>query len=562
MCGIYCFFSNEVQSLDIILNKMEFLEYRGYDSVGIFYNNKVVKTKGNTNVLRKYIKNNEYTCSSMCHTRWATHGIPNNINAHPHQSLNGRYTMVMNGIVENCKELRKSIWNYLLKGETDTEVLVNYIEYFKKHFNMLSMKEVLSTMSLLVSGSLSFVLHDNEEPDMYYIFTRDTPIIVGISKNQIEITSDINALNENTKKYIDIPNKCICRVSLKYGLEIFDGYCLARIVPQLKEFQIGSYNISKNNYDHYMIKEIMEIPNHRNIEASSLPEPKTFQQIIIGACGSSYYAALYASQLIENKLNILVKPVLASEYNHIDPTTPTLYIFISQSGETADTLGMARKVLETSHQTMAICNVKDSTLSRLVKSTIYMNVGPEVGVASTKTFTGQLMAFNVLVAKMLGETTDYLDELHDDLITYIENTKEEIKSIAELYYQSPSLLIMGRNYNYPISLEAALKIKEIDYIHAEGFSASEMKHGVIALVEPTLPIFYINCHENKNNYEELKARNALLIKVNETIHNKEHPELDAFFNVIYFQLLSYYMGVFAGHSIDKPRNLAKSVTVT
>ena len=249
MCGIYCFLSNEVQSLDIILNKMEFLEYRGYDSVGIFYNNKVVKTKGNTKVLRNHIKSNEYTCSAMCHTRWATHGIPSDINAHPHQSLNGRYTMVMNGIVENCKELRKSIWNYRLKGETDTEILVNYIEYFKTNFNMLKMKEVLSTMSLLVSGSLSFVLHDKEEPDAFYIFSRDTPIIVGINENQMEITSDLNALSSTTYKYAVIPNKSICRVSLEKGLEIFDGYCLARIVPQLKHYEKGAYNISKNNYD-------------------------------------------------------------------------------------------------------------------------------------------------------------------------------------------------------------------------------------------------------------------------------------------------------------------------
>lgn len=575
MCGIFCVLNEQTKFLIDLLTSLEILEYRGYDSVGIYYNNKIVKTKGNVSVLKnKIFDSNEPIKLFLGHTRWATHGIPNEINAHPHMSNDYNYVIVHNGIIENFEEIRDLLRNkhFHIKGETDTEILVNYIQYIATQYNMMTFLEILSLVNKKLSGKYSFVVFNKREPKNIYVVKNNIPLYFGKGPNGFEISSDIHAFTNDIYSLIETPGECILRLNAR-NLYCYESDSLKLLENSNVPFSLNKRLVQKEAYKHFMLKEIHSQGNllgHSNIKTEHLNHSffENVKHIIIGACGSSYYAGTYGKLVIEELTGIPTQVEIASEYIYRNTPVPdnTLFIFISQSGETADTLAMLNKVGASGHKTLGICNVIGSTIAKSTNQVLYMNMGPEIGVASTKTFTGQMMALYVL-ANFIVNKENSLDTscVKKEINNILEKKIDTIYKQAQKLSSMKTILIMGRKFNYPIALEGALKIKEIDYIHAEGFSASEMKHGVIALIDETTSVLYMLPNDsiylkNKNNYEELKSRCGDIILL-------ENPEfikdelLTPFCFVVQLQLLSYYIGLIKGNSIDKPRNLAKSVTV-
>tara|TARA_E500000178_G_scaffold166292_1_gene165663 strand:+ start:1421 stop:3112 length:1692 start_codon:yes stop_codon:yes gene_type:complete len=562
MCGIYCYISVINESLKKMLDNLSFLEYRGYDSVGIFDGQRIVKTKGNTDRLKKMVNLDDKTKLFMGHTRWATHGIPSKENSHPHMSQSKRFVLIQNGIVENFQDLKTTILSkgYKLKGDTDTEILVNFIDFYYKNYNIMSIEELMSMISKMATGSFSVVYYDFLKQNIY-IIKKNVPLYIGELDSGYEICSTKVGLSQNVKNIIKIKNNSLVCLNSK-NIKFTDSKTLKNYTPERIPFDKYLANVSKESYKHFMIKEIMEQASHLKTKKLNMKyNLSDFNTIVIGACGSSYYASLYGKILLEEMLGISVIVEIASEF--IYRKTPrydfkTLFLFVSQSGETADILSMVNKVKNGGYKCFCICNVLGSTLSEVCDDTIYMNMGPEIGVASTKSFTGQMMCF----LNMVNINTTF----PISIINYITERTPKIKEMAKKLSKHKSILIMGRKYNYPIALEGALKLKEITYIHTEGFSASEMKHGVIALVDESLPILYMLPNDsiyskNSNNYEELKSRKANIFMLGDEILNNVEEHLIPFYYVIELQLLTYYIGLTKGTTIDKPRNLAKSVTV-
>ena len=575
MCGIYCVINEKTRFVIDLLNSLEILEYRGYDSVGIYYNNKIVKTKGNVNVLKnKLFDPNEPTKLFLGHTRWATHGIPNELNAHPHMSNDYNYVIVHNGIVENFEEIRDLLRSkhFHFKGETDTELLVNYIQYIATQYNMMTFLEILSLVTKKLSGKYSFVVFNKREPKNIYVVKNNIPLYFGKGTNGFEISSDTYSFSNEVYRMIETPSECIIRINTS-KLYCYDNKSLQAIETRECPFSFNARLVNKNNYKHFMIKEIHSQGNllcHNNINLSNINHAFFIgiKNIVIGACGSSYYAGNYGKLVIEELTGIPTQVEIASEYIYRNTPVPdnTLFIFISQSGETADTLAMLNKVAKLGHKTLGICNVIGSTIAKSTNQVIYTNMGPEIGVASTKTFSGQMMALYVL-AHFIVSKENSLDTslLKKEINNILVNKIDTIYKKAQVLSSMKTILIMGRKFNYPIALEGALKIKEIDYIHAEGFSASEMKHGVIALIDENTSVLYMLPNDsiylkNKSNYEELKSRCGNIILLDNPEFIKDEM-LTPFCFVVQLQLLSYYIGLIKGNSIDKPRNLAKSVTV-
>ena len=566
MCGIYCYVSDHKESLRKMMDNLSFLEYRGYDSVGIFDGSRIIKNKGNTESLSKQINLDAVTNLFMGHTRWATHGIPSKENAHPHISQNKRFILIQNGIVENFKDLKKTILSkgYKLKGESDTEILVNYIDFYYQNYNIMAINELMSMISKMATGSYSIVYYDILKKNIY-IIKKNVPLYIGTLDSGFEICSTKVGFSANVKNIIKIKNNSLVCLNAN-DIKLTDAKTLKEYIPEILVFDKELANVSKESSKHFMIKEIMEQAFRLKQQKLNLKYKLTdFNTIVIGACGSSYYASQYGKILMEEMLGISVKVEIASEY--IYRKTPrydykTLFLFVSQSGETADILSMVNKVKNGGHKCICICNVLGSTLSEVCDDTIYMNMGPEIGVASTKSFTGQMMCFLNMVLSVNKVQTTFSYSIK----SYIDDRTPKIKEMAKKLAKHKSILIMGRKYNYPIALEGALKLKEITYIHTEGFSASEMKHGVIALVDETLPILYMLPNDsiyskNSNNYEELKSRKANIFMMGNEKLNTIDEHLIPFYYVIELQLLTYYIGLNKGTTIDKPRNLAKSVTV-
>ena len=608
MCGINAYFGKR-DCISILVNGLKRLEYRGYDSCGIAVIDsgelKIIKTKGKvTGNLESEIKKYPDLKANIgiAHTRWATHGEPTTINAHPHTDCKEEIALVHNGIIENFESLKKLLEKegHIFKSQTDTEVLTHLIEKFYqgdlKKAVQKALREVVGTFGLVV-------MHKSGKE--LIVARRGSPIVIGIGKEEYFVASDISAIIEHTKKVIYLDDNEMASINGGCEITSLDNISLDK---EIIEVSMNLEQIEKQGYKHFMLKEIHEQPetikqailgriDFENNTAKlgginlSAENIKKIKRIIIVACGTSWHCGLVAKFSMERFLRVPVEVDYASEFGYRDPIIDnnTLIIAISQSGETADTLAAVREAKGKGGKVIGIVNVVGSTIARECDGGIYIRAGPEIGVASTKAFTSQLVCLNLLtlyLGRILGTMDDndskkLINNLLElpGVIKEMFKTEEEIKNIAKKYYTSKDALYLGRGINYPIALEGALKLKEISYIHAEGYPAAEMKHGPIALVDKEVPVVVIanqdlNYDKVLSNIHEAKARGAKIIAI-ATVGDTEISKicdhviyvpdvcvnLTPFVNVIPMQLLAYYIADLRDCAIDQPRNLAKSVTV-
>jgi glucosamine--fructose-6-phosphate aminotransferase (isomerizing) len=610
MCGIVAYVG-ERTAYPILIKGLQRLEYRGYDSAGIALFNdstKVYKCKGKVNDLQKMTKNCDISGSiGMGHTRWATHGEPSDLNAHPHQSMNGKFHIVHNGIIENYAHLKHELENrgYVFESETDTEVLANLIEniYLEQHVSA----EVAVRLALTrVVGAYGLVITCEDEPGKLIAARKGSPLVIGVGENEYFLASDAMPIVEYTDRVLYLNDEEVAVVS-SAGLDLKDLYNDTK-TPEIKTVNISIDNINKGGFEHYMHKEIHEqstsitdtFRGRISMDQSKIflggildvtPKLLEAKRIMIIACGTSWHAALVGEYLFEEYTRMPVEVEYASEFRYRNPiiNEDDLVIAISQSGETADTLAAVRMVKSYGATLLGICNVAGSSLSRETDAGVYTHAGIEIGVASTKAFTSQITAL-AMMAFYMGYKRRKLSEdnyktlireltLIPKKITEILRDEERIKAIAAVYKDVSNALYLGRGILFPVALEGALKLKEISYIHAEGYPAAEMKHGPIALIDESLPVFVLAINNNLyekmiSNIQEVKARKGKVIAVatkgNEEIcriadHVIEIPDcheaLSPLLTIIPFQLLSYHIAVMRGCNVDQPRNLAKSVTV-
>ncbi|MCM3774160.1 MULTISPECIES: glutamine--fructose-6-phosphate transaminase (isomerizing) [Priestia] len=599
MCGIVGYIGTE-DSKEILLRGLEKLEYRGYDSAGIaVVNNEgvhVFKEKGRIAELRQAVDNSIVAPAGIGHTRWATHGVPSQENAHPHQSTSGRFTLVHNGVIENYAILKREyLQDVTFKSETDTEVIVQLIE--KIAAEGLDVEEAFRKTVSLLHGSYALALVDNEDKNTIYVAKNKSPLLVGVGEGFNVVASDAMAMLQVTDQYVELMDKETVIVT-KAGVTIktLDGEVVER-APYTAE--LDASDIEKGTYPHYMLKEIDEQPlvvrkiiqeyqnenNELHIDADILGAMDEADRIYIVACGTSYHAGLVGKQFIETWAKVPVEVHVASEFSYNMPllSEKPLFIFISQSGETADSRAVLVQIKELGYKALTITNVPGSTLSRESDYTLLLHAGPEIAVASTKAYTAQLAVLSILAAvtaKARGI------ELEFDLVqelAIVANTmevlcddKEEMESIAlQFLATTRNAFFIGRSVDYYVGLEGALKLKEISYIQAEGFAGGELKHGTIALIENNTPIIALATQEHVNlsirgNVKEVVARGAnpciISMKGLETEEDryvipKVHETLSPLAAVIPLQLISYYAALHRDCDVDKPRNLAKSVTV-
>ena len=610
MCGIVGY-TGPKEAYPIVITGLKRLEYRGYDSTGVaLLNNglKVYKKKGRVSELEDAIVGKDlHAHTGIGHTRWATHGEPSDINAHPHTSASGKLAMIHNGIIENYAQLKKELSNkgYVFTSETDTEVLLNFIEDIKEN-NQCDLEEAVRVALKRVTGAYVILLLDSENPDTIIAARKGSPLVIGVGKGEHFLGSDASPMLEYTKEVVYVndyelaivrPNELILK---NLGNE--------KITPFVTKLDMELAEIEKGGYDHFMLKEIFEQPStihdclRGRLDATAgtitmsgiennIEHFKNASRIIIVACGTSWHAALLAEYIIEELCRIPVEVEYASEFRYRNPIiyNGDIIIAISQSGETADTLVAIERAKENGAIIFGIVNVVGSSIARLSNGGAYTHAGPEIGVASTKAFTGQLAVIVMMALKIAKEKGTISDDRYKNLLLELEavpekvsailKSAEDIKTIALKYKDATDALFLGRGYNFPVALEGALKLKEISYIHAEGYPAAEMKHGPIALVDENLPVVFIatkdSYHEKiVSNIQEIKARKGKVIAVI-TEGDEVIPGLadDVFFvpaadeiiapmlSTIPMQLLSYYVGIAKGVDVDKPRNLAKSVTV-
>jgi len=614
MCGIVGYIGKR-KAYPIILNGLKRLEYRGYDSAGIALfcegDIHVSKTKGKVADLEKRAIEQSNTAGNLGigHTRWATHGIPNDINSHPHCSNSGHLVIIHNGIIENYASIKKELLNrgYVFKSDTDTEVLVNLIEEVQKN-EKVKLGEAVQIALNQVIGAYAIALFDKNKPDEIVVAKLGSPLAIGIGEEEFFVASDATPFIEYTNNAIYLEDEEMAIISLKEGAKvrkITDG---SLVDPYIQELALNLEQIEKGGYDHFMLKEIYEQPNvikdtYRGRVLASQGIVKlggledyiqkfiNADRIIIVACGTSWHAGLVAEYIFEDWARIPVEVEYASEFRYRNPiiTPKDVIIAISQSGETADTLAAIKLAKEKGAFVYGVCNVVGSTISRETHSGSYTHAGPEIGVASTKAFTTQITVLTMMALRLAkekgtvsqGDYMMYLREL--ELIPgHVEEalrSEEKIKAIAYKFKEASNFLYLGRGYNFPVALEGALKLKEISYIHAEGYPAAEMKHGPIALIDEQMPVVVIAVNSNHyekvvSNIEEIKARQGKIIavvtegdtQVKELAdYTMEIPltleALSPLLTTIPLQLLSYHIALMLGKNVDQPRNLAKSVTV-
>jgi len=609
MCGIVGYIG-EREAVDVLLGGLKRLEYRGYDSAGLAIVDgelNICKKKGKVGELPKACDLSLLPGSlGIGHTRWATHGPPTDINAHPHASRKGDFALVHNGIIENYAVLRGQLsqQGHLFETQTDTEVLVRLIEEYRKS-KELSLVEALQQALQHVVGTYGLALVSSEDPDLLIAARNGSPLILGIGEGEYFLGSDAAPIVEYTRKvvYLNDGEMVILRRS-GYEVRTIDNVLLDKEIHGL-EWDLEQ--IEKGGYSHFMLKEIFEQPTalenamrgrvrleEQRIKLGGLidemEELSGVERIIICACGTSWHAALVGEYLLEGLARIPVEVEYASEFRYRKPILKKgdIVLVISQSGETADTLAALREAQSQNIPVYAICNTVGSTIARESDAGVYLHAGPEIGVASTKAFTAQVLTLAMLALKLSqgktlsdDEFRDYLEELAalPEKITQVLNQSEEIEKIAQLHRYASNFLYLGRGPNFPVALEGALKLKEISYIHAEGYPAAEMKHGPIALIDQFMPVVFIAIRDSTyekvvSNIQEVVARNGYVIAITDE-GNGELDELceqvvripktleylSPLLTVVPLQLLSYHIAVMRGCDIDQPRNLAKSVTV-
>ncbi|WP_284650806.1 glutamine--fructose-6-phosphate transaminase (isomerizing) [Flavobacterium terrisoli] len=614
MCGIVGYIGYR-EAYPIVIKGLKRLEYRGYDSAGIMLCDgkdlKISKTKGKVSDLEEKAKDLAASKATIGigHTRWATHGVPNDINSHPHVSNSGNLVIIHNGIIENYEPLKKELLKrgYTFTSDTDTEVLINLIEEVKKKENIKLGKAVQIALNQVV-GAYAICVFDKEKPDEIVAARLGSPLAIGVGKDEFFVASDASPFIEYTSNAIYLEDEEMAIVRLNKPLKIRKIKDDSLVDPYIQELQMNLEQIEKGGYDHFMLKEIYEQPNvikdtyrgrllanqgiiqMAGVE-DNLEKFLHAQRILIVACGTSWHAGLVAEYIFEEFTRIPVEVEYASEFRYRNPiiNSSDVVIAISQSGETADTLAAIKLAKEKGAFVFGVCNVVGSSISRETHAGAYTHAGPEIGVASTKAFTTQITVLTMIalrLAKAKGTLSNsdfhrYLQELEviPEKVAEALETNDKAKEIAAIFKDAPNCLYLGRGYNFPVALEGALKLKEISYIHAEGYPAAEMKHGPIALIDEQMPVVVIapkQGHYDKvvSNIQEIKSRSGKIIavvtkgdtQVKELAdHVIEIPEtsdaLSPLITTIPLQLLSYHIAVMRGCNVDQPRNLAKSVTV-
>ena len=610
MCGIIGYIGAR-SAQDVVIKGLKRLEYRGYDSAGIAVIDdslKVTKCKGKVAKLEAMLSRTNEADIGIGHTRWATHGEPNDVNSHPHTSTNGKIAVVHNGIIENYTALKVQLQSqgHVFYSDTDTEIIAKLIEQFYKNPEVLSLEKAVQLATQQVNGTYGLAVLHEDFPDLMVVARRGSPLLLGVGNDEMMVASDASAVAEYTDKvvYLDDNETAVVR---RNSYEVQDtSYVL--MDKKVHELQLSLEEIEKGGYPFFMLKEIFEQPKTVGDSLRGRIQPEEgkivlggltevmdklhgARRIIIAACGTSWHSGLVAEYLFEELAQIPVEVEYASEFRYKNPLiySDDIVIVISQSGETADTLAALREAKSNGATVLGVVNVVGSTIARETDAGVYLHTGPEIGVASTKAFTGQVTVLTMMAIQLAQYRETITAKKADELIKALSqipvkiqeilDQHEEIERISQLFTYAPNFLYLGRSYSFPVALEGALKLKEISYIHAEGYPAAEMKHGPIALIDEMMPVLVISATNHTNdkmvsNIEEVKARKGRIIAVVNPLHDEvknlaefviEIPatldELSPLLSVIPLQLLSYYIAVNRGCDVDQPRNLAKSVTV-
>ena len=611
MCGIVGY-TGPREAYPIIIKGLKRLEYRGYDSTGVALQNgsglRVFKKKGKVSELEDAIIGQKlHAHTGIGHTRWATHGEPSDRNAHPHESFSGNLAMIHNGIIENYSLLKTELLSkgYNFKSDTDTEVLLNFIEEIKTK-NECSLEEAVRIALKRVVGAYVILIMDNDDPETIIAARKGSPLVIGIGKGEHFLGSDASPMLEYTKEVVYVNDYELAII--KPGELVLKNLGNEKITPYVQKLDLDLAAIEKGGYDHFMLKEIFEQPQtiydclrgRLDAEAGTVTmsgiqkyaeQIMNARRIVMIACGTSWHAGLIAEYIFEELCRINVEVEYASEFRYRNPVIHEgdVIIAISQSGETADTLVAIETAKNNGAIILGVVNVVGSSIARASHGGAYTHAGPEIGVASTKAFTAQLAVLTMIalkIANMRGSISSerymyLLNELNEvpEKVAWVLKNSDRVKTLAEKYKDARDFLYLGRGYNFPVALEGALKLKEISYIHAEGYPAAEMKHGPIALVDESLPVVFVatkDAYHQKvvSNIQEIKARKGKVISVitegdefsekisDDVIVIPQADEIVApMISVVPLQLLAYYIGVAKGYDVDKPRNLAKSVTV-
>ena len=613
MCGIVGYIGNR-EAYPILIKGLKRLEYRGYDSAGAALVNQngelsVYKTKGKVSDLETFCQDKDISGSvGIAHTRWATHGEPSSLNAHPHYSESKNLAIIHNGIIENYADLKKKLISdgVHFRSDTDTEVVVQLIEYIQTKKNVDLLTAVRLALHQLI-GAYAIALLDKREKNQIIAARKQSPLVIGIGDNEFFLGSDATPIIEYTDKVVYLDDDNVAVMRLGEELKVVNNMN-HEMSPEVRTLDMNLGQIEKGGYPHFMLKEIFEQPEclencmrgRVNVEANKVmlsavidykKQLLNAKRIIIVACGTSWHAGLIGKQIIESFCRIPVEVEYASEFRYRNPVinSDDVIIAVSQSGETADTLAAVKLAKENGAFVFGICNAIGSSIPRATDTGSYIHVGPEIGVASTKAFTGQVTVLVMLALALAKEKGTITDELYTSVVKELSGIPEKIKKMLELndriselsrtFTYAHNFLYLGRGYNYPVALEGALKLKEISYIHAEGYPAAEMKHGPIALIDSDMPVVVVAPHDEMykkvlSNIQEIKARRgkiiALVSKGDDTISKIadeviEMPEtlecLEPLIASIPLQLLAYHVAVCKGKDVDQPRNLAKSVTV-